>query len=236
MKAIVVVPTYNEVKNLPLLAEKIMRARGDFHLLIVDDNSPDGTGQVGEELVRAHPGRIFVLHRQKRQGLGPAYVEGMMFALREGYDVIQQMDGDLSHDPDRLPHLLEQIAGCDIVLGSRYLNQTSVVNWGLKRLVLSRMGTLYVKLLTGMPFSDCTGGFNCWRREALEALDLEGTFANGYLFLIELKYLAFLKGLRVTETQIVFTGRSLGDSKMNWRIVWEAVWGVIRLRLKYRRR
>jgi len=236
MKAIVVVPTYNEAENLPLLAEKIMRATGDLHLLIVDDNSPDGTGRLGEELAREHPGRIFVLHREKKQGLGPAYVEGMTFALRQGYDVIQQMDGDLSHDPDRLPHFLEQISGCDIVLGSRYLNQTTVKNWGLRRLVLSRMGTLYVKLLTGMPFSDCTGGFNCWRREALEAIDLQGTFANGYLFLIELKYLAFLAGLRVTETQIVFTGRGLGDSKMNWRIVWEAIWGVIRLRLKYRRR
>ena len=235
MRAVVVIPTFNERENLALLVEQIFKHAPDLHILFVDDNSPDGTGAHADELSRAYAGRLFVVHRPKKQGLGRAYVAGFKHALAEGYEVILQMDADLSHDPAYLPHFLEQTrGGADLVVGSRYVQGISVVNWDLKRLLLSQMATKYVRMVTGMPFTDATGGFKCWRREALLALGLDGVFANGYLFQIETTYGAYRRGFRVVEIPIVFVERRLGRSKMHWGVIWEALWKTLRLRFKYR--
>ena len=219
MHAIVVVPTYNKRENLALLIEKIENYANNLHILVVDDNSPDGTGKLADELRQEQPDRLFVLHRQKKDGLGRAYVEGFKQALTMGYDTILQMDADLSHDPCYLPRFLEAICTSDLVLGSRYINGISVINWDLKRLMLSKMATRYVQLITGMPFTDATGGFKCWRRATLESIDIERLFSNGYLFQIETTYMAYRKGAKIAEVPIVFTERNLGKSKMNCNII-----------------
>jgi dolichol-phosphate mannosyltransferase len=232
MRAIVVVPTYNERSNLEELVEKIHQFSADLHVLIVDDNSPDGTGVLADELCRKNPDRIFVLHRAKKGGLGRAYVEGFKQALKADYDYILQMDADLSHDPGHLPRFFEQIQDHDLVVGSRYLQGISVVNWDLKRLILSKMATNYVRFVTGMPFTDATSGYACWRREALEAIGFDDVGSSGYVFLVEMKYQAYRKGFRVTEVPIIFVERKSGDSKLDWRIFVEAVWRVLKLRFK----
>ena len=233
MKSIVVIPTYNERDNLETLVEQIEKHAPDLHVMIVDDNSPDGTGTTAESLREKCSSTLFVVHREQKQGLGPAYVDGFKRAIKMGYDVILQMDADLSHDPGSLPAFLEQIRDCDLAIGSRYVNGISVVNWDFKRLLLSRLATRYIQVITGMPFSDATGGYNCWRRQTLEAIGFDDVFSNGYLFLAELKYKAYRMKFKVTEVPIVFTERNLGNSKMNWRIIWEAIRGVPRMRLKY---
>lgn len=231
MRAIAVIPTYNERDNLPHLVEKLQECANDLHVLIVDDNSPDGTGELAEEFSRKHDGRFFVLHRERKEGLGKAYVAGFRYVLKKDYDVIVQMDADLSHDPSYLPGLFEQIRDCHLVSGSRYLHGISVVNWDIKRLILSKMATAYVRLITRMPLTDATTGFKCWRREALESIGLGEIFSNGYLFQIETTYRAFRKGFKIVEVPIIFVERKHGKSKMDWKIIWEAVWGVLRLRL-----
>ncbi len=233
MQAIVVIPTYNERDNLEQLVEKIQQYANDLHILIVDDNSPDGTGQIADQLSKRNPGKLFVLHRERKEGLGKAYVEGFSHVLEKDYEVILQMDADLSHDPSYLPLFLEQIRHCDLVLGSRYLHGISVVNWDLKRLVLSKLATLYVQLITRMPFSDTTTGFKCWRRDTLELVGVRGAFSNGYLFQIETTYKTYRKKFKVSEVPIIFVERNNGRSKMNWNIILEALWGVLRLRFKY---
>ena len=230
MRAIVVIPTFNERQNLELLVGEIFNHAPGLSVLIVDDNSPDGTGVLADELSRKFPDKFFVLHQQTKAGLGRAYVAGFRLALDMGFDVILQMDADLSHDPSYLSEFLRRIASCDIVLGSRYLRGVSVINWDLKRLLLSKFASLYVRLITGMPFTDPTGGFKCWRRDALQAVDLDTAFSNGYLFQVETTFKAMRKGYRIEEIQIVFTERNLGRSKMNWNIIGEAVLGVLRLR------
>jgi dolichol-phosphate mannosyltransferase len=232
MRAVVVTPTYNERENLEEFVARLRQSAPGVDLLVVDDNSPDGTGELADELSRRHPGEIAVLHRPRKQGLGRAYVAGFRKALAEAYDVIAQMDADLSHDPRYLPSMLERIETADLVLGSRYVRGIAVVNWDFKRLLLSKMATRYVQLVTGMPFTDATGGFKCWRREALEAIDLDRLFANGYLFQIETTYMAWRRGLRIAEVPIIFYERNLGRSKMDLRIISEAIWGVLRLRLR----
>ena len=232
MKAIAVVPTYNERANLEELVEKVSQVVPDLHLLIVDDNSPDGTGELADELSRRYPDRIFVLHRANKEGLGRAYVDGFKEALKGDYDYIVQMDADLSHDPIHLPKFFEQIQSHDLVVGSRYLHGISVVNWDLKRLILSKTATNFVRFVTGMPFTDATSGFKCWRRHALESIGFEDVFSIGYVFLVEMKYKAYRKGFRVTEVPIVFVERKSGDSKLDWRVVREAIWGVLKLRFK----
>jgi dolichol-phosphate mannosyltransferase len=231
--AVAVIPTYNERGNLDHLVSMIMSDAPDLHVLIVDDNSPDGTGLLADELARKYAGRLWVLHRETKEGLGRAYVEGFRYALNRYYDVILQMDADLSHNPSYIKAFLEQLRDCDLVLGSRYLNGISVVNWDFKRLLLSKTATAYVRFITGMPLTDTTGGFKCWRREALGRLDLEGLFSNGYLFQIETTYEAFQRGFKIAEIPIVFVERDLGKSKMNWRIIWEAFWGVLKLKLRH---
>lgn len=233
MQAIVVIPTYNEQANLQPLLEKIEQHEKNLHVLIVDDNSPDGTGRLAEELRTENPEHLFVLHREKKEGLGKAYIEGFKWAIKREYEIILQMDADLSHDPSYLPLFLQAIRRHDLVLGSRYLHGISVVNWDLKRLILSKMATAYVQFITQMPFSDVTSGFKCWRREVLEAIGVEETFSNGYLFQIETTYKAYRKGFKGTELPIIFVERSNGKSKMNWNIIFEAVWGVLKLRVKY---
>jgi len=233
MKPIVVVPTYNEIENLERIVGLIREQPGGFHILIVDDNSPDGTGRLADELSSRHPGEVRVLHRASKEGLGRAYVAGFGHVLKmPEYDAIIQMDADLSHDPSYLPEFLKMLETYDCVLGSRYLHGISVVNWDFKRLVLSKGASLYVKLITSMPYSDATGGFKAWRREALSAIGLDQLFSNGYLFQIETTYrLHRTKGFSIGEISIIFRDRDLGRSKIDFPIILEAVWGVIRLRL-----
>jgi dolichol-phosphate mannosyltransferase len=233
MRTIAVIPTYNERDNLEQLVSAIFACPRIIDILIVDDNSPDGTGMLAEQLARKAGGRMFVLHRPAKNGLGKAYVDGFRFALDSGYDCILQMDADLSHDPAYINGFLEELRDRDLVLGSRYLRGVSVVNWDFKRLLLSKTATYYVRLVTGMPFTDTTGGFKCWRREALERVDIEHLFSNGYLFQIETTYEAFKQDFSIGEVPIVFVERDLGKSKMDWRIIWEAFWGVLRLRFKH---
>ena len=233
MRAIVVVPTYNELANLETLVEKLRQYAPDLHILIVDDNSPDGTGRLADQLSESDPHRISVLHREKKEGLGRAYVEGFKEVLKKDYEYILQMDADLSHDPVHLPDFFAKIQNHDLVVGSRYLKGISVVNWDLKRLAMSKLASSYVRFITRMPFTDGTSGFNCWRREALEAISFQNAFSSGYVFLVELKYKAYRKGFRVSEVPIIFIERKSGNSKMDWAVVWEAFWGVLRLRLKH---
>ena len=173
MRAIVLVPTYNERANLAELVEKVRQCAPGLHILIIDDNSPDGTGELAEELARQYPDEVFVLHRTQKEGLGKAYVEGFAQVLNKDYEYILQMDADLSHDPIHLPHFFEKIQDHDLVVGSRYLQGISVVNWDLKRLIMSKLATNYVRFVTRMPFSDTTSGFKCWRREALESIGFD---------------------------------------------------------------
>jgi len=233
MKTIVVVPTYNEIENLARIVQLIREQPGGFHILIVDDNSPDGTGRLADELAARHPGEIHVLHRKGKEGLGRAYVAGFGYVLQMGgYDAIVQMDADLSHDPVYLPDFMKALEKHDLVLGSRYLNGISVVNWDLKRLLLSKGASIYVKVVTSMPYSDMTGGFKAWRRDALAAIKLDRLFSNGYLFQIETTYrLHRLRKFSIGEISIIFRDRDLGRSKIDLPIILEAIWGVIRLRL-----
>jgi dolichol-phosphate mannosyltransferase len=233
MRAIVVIPTYNELANLETLVAKLRQYAPELHVLIVDDNSPDGTGKLADELSAREPERISVLHRERKEGLGRAYVEGFKHVLQKDYELILHMDADLSHDPIHLPDFFERIKDHDLVVGSRYLKGISVVNWDLKRLAMSKLATNYVRFITRMPFTDATSGFNCWRREALEAISFQNAFSSGYVFLVELKYKAYRQGFRVSEVPIIFIERKSGNSKMDWAVIWEAFWGVLRLRLKY---
>jgi dolichol-phosphate mannosyltransferase len=232
MHAIVVIPTYNERENLPTLIDRIHQAAPELHVLIVDDNSPDGTGALADRIAADHPDSVFTLHRERKAGLGTAYVEGFRFALARGYEVIMQMDADLSHDPAFLPQFLARIEHADLVLGSRYVDGINVVGWGFKRLLLSKFASIYVRVVTGMPVTDATGGFKCWRRRALTEIDLDAAFSNGYLFQIETTFKAFCCGCNIAEHPIIFYERKLGRSKLDWHVITEAVWGVVRLRLQ----
>jgi len=233
MKPIVVVPTYNEIENLERIVGLIREQPGGFHILIVDDNSPDGTGRLADELSSRHPGEIHVLHRERKEGLGRAYVAGFGRVLEmPEYDAIIQMDADLSHDPSYLPEFLKMLEKYDMVLGSRYLHGVNVVNWDFKRLLLSKGASLYVKLITSMPYSDATGGFKAWRRQALSSIGLDRLFSNGYLFQIETTYrLHRTRSFSIGEISIIFRDRDLGRSKIDFHIILEAFLGVLRLRL-----
>jgi dolichol-phosphate mannosyltransferase len=233
---LVVLPTYNEAENLREVVAQIRRQPGGFHILIVDDASPDGTGAIAESLAAEFPGEVRVLHRERKEGLGRAYVAAFGHALKLGYETIVQMDADLSHSPSYLPAMVEGLAGSDVVLGSRYVRGVNVVNWDLKRLILSKAATRYARMVTGMPYSDVTSGFKCWRREALQAIGLDLVFSNGYLFQIETTYRAHRLGLRVAEVPIVFYERNFGRSKIDLGIIFEALLGVMRLRLRRVRR
>ncbi|HXK04522.1 MAG TPA: polyprenol monophosphomannose synthase [Verrucomicrobiae bacterium] len=232
MSAIVVVPTYNERENIGQLVEAIRKLPAAVHVLIVDDNSPDGTGQIADELSQRYAGEVFVHHRARKEGLGRAYVAAFQHVLKNfNYDFILQMDCDFSHDPGYLPEFLKAAANADLVIGSRYVTGVNVVNWDFKRLLLSKFASIYVRLITGMPFSDLTGGFKCWRRAALEALPFERIFSMGYLFQVETTYRTWKPGrFRIAEIPIIFYERNLGRSKIHPGIIFEAFLGVIRLR------
>ncbi|MGA2802585.1 MAG: polyprenol monophosphomannose synthase [Verrucomicrobiota bacterium] len=225
---LIIVPTYNERENLPHLAQRLLALPTRVDLLVVDDGSPDGTGKIADELAGKHP-EIHVLHRAEKNGLGRAYIAGFKWALERGYEFIFEMDGDFSHDPDDVPVFLEAARNADLVLGSRYVNGIRVINWPLKRLMLSRGAGKYVKLVTGMPFTDPTGGYKCFRRRALQAVNLNEVRSNGYSFQIEMTHKLWRQGFKIVEVPIIFTERAEGRSKMAGHIVSEAFWMVWRL-------
>ena len=230
-KTLIIVPTYNERDNLPPLAARLLALPVPVDLLVVDDNSPDGTGKLADELAAKHP-QIHVLHRAEKDGLGRAYIAGFKWALAQGYEFIFEMDGDFSHSPDDIPKFLAAAQDADLALGSRYRDGIRVINWPLGRLMLSLCAAKYVRVITGMPISDPTGGFKCFRRRALQALDLEAVHSNGYSFQIELTHKLWRQGMRIVEVPIIFTDRFQGTSKMSKRIVREALWMVWRLWLQ----
>ena len=226
---LVVVPTYNERENLPALAQRLLGLPVPVDLLVVDDNSPDGTGKLADDLAAKHPS-IHALHRTEKSGLGRAYIAGFKWALEHGYEFVFELDGDFSHNPDDIPMFLEAAKSADLVLGSRYMNGIRIINWPLSRLMLSKGAATYVRIVTGMPFTDPTGGYKCFRRRALEAINLDLVRSNGYSFQIEMKYRAHTHGLRLVETPIVFVDRRVGQSKMSRAIFAEALLKVWALR------
>ena len=231
-RPIVVVPTYNEADNIGRLVPQILDQDPRLSVLVVDDNSPDGTGEV----VRGLPdfgGRVQLLHRERKEGLGPAYRAGFKWILdNTDHDAVFEMDADFSHDPAALPQFLREITLCDKVVGSRYLHGITVVNWPLTRLILSVGANIYAQKITGLPIKDCTGGFKCFRREVLEAMPLDRIKSDGYSFQIEMNYHVWKRGFKMREIPIMFVDRQVGVSKMSRRIIWEAAWMVWALRLK----
>ena len=230
-KTLVIVPTYNERENLPPLIQRLMALPVAVDVLVVDDNSPDGTGQLADGIAASTP-RIHVLHRKVKDGLGRAYCAGFAWALEHGYEYIFEMDGDFSHNPDDIPSFLKAAQEADLVVGSRYCNGIRVINWPLKRLMLSMGAGKYVRGITGMPISDPTGGYKCFRRRALATIQLDAVRSNGYSFQIELNHKIWMQGMRIAEVPIIFTDRFQGSSKMSRKIVWEALWMVWRLWLQ----
>jgi dolichol-phosphate mannosyltransferase len=230
-KTLVVVPTYNERDNLRPLAQRLLALPTPVDLLVVDDNSPDGTGKLADELAEKYPS-IHALHRTEKSGLGRAYVAGFKWALERGYEFVFELDGDFSHNPDDIPMFLEAAQNADLVLGSRYINGIRIVNWPLRRLVLSKSAATYVRVITGMPITDPTGGYKCFRRRALEAVKLDEIHSNGYSFQIEMTHKLWRQGMRVVEVPIVFTERFHGHSKMSGHIIREALIMVWRLWLQ----
>ena len=231
-RALVVMPTYNEAENISRIIPEVLKQDAVLDILIVDDNSPDGTARLAKDLQPQFPDRIYLLERALKEGLGRAYVAGFKYALGQGYDYILEMDADFSHNPSVLPQLLAAIKQADLILGSRYVNGVNVINWPLKRLLLSYGASCYTRFITGLPIKDPTGGFKCFRRQTLEALDLDKIHSNGYSFQIEMSFRAWKKGLRIKEIPIIFTDRVGGKSKMSSRIVREAVWMVWKLKLQ----
>jgi dolichol-phosphate mannosyltransferase len=222
-RCIVVVPTYNEAENLPLLVPRILAQDPSLEVLVVDDNSPDGTGKLARELATANE-RVHVLERSEKEGLGPAYRAGFARALELGADSIVQMDADFSHPPENLPEMLAALAEFDVVMGSRYLDGITVVNWPIERILLSYFGNWYVRKVTGLPISDTTGGFRCIRRSTLESIGVDRIRANGYAFQMELNYRFVKAGARIKEIPFFFVDRTRGTSKLNMRIGLETLW------------
>ena len=227
---LVILPTYNEADNLPRIVPSILEQDPRIDVLVVDDDSPDGTGALADDLSQASD-RVNVIHRSEKQGLGAAYIEGFRWGLERNYDLLFEMDADFSHRPDALPLFIEKARDFDIVLGSRYLDgRVTVINWPMSRLLISFFGSWYARFVTRLPVRDATGGFNCWRREVMESLDFSRIESNGYTFQIELKLRAWRKGFSLTEIPIIFEERESGESKMSKRIVREAIWKVWKLR------
>jgi dolichol-phosphate mannosyltransferase len=229
-RGLVIVPTYNERENILRLIDAVLAQDDRLEVLVVDDGSPDGTGALVDERIAADP-RVHVIHRPGKLGLGTAYVAGFKWALEHDYEFIFEMDADFSHDPGHLPQFLTSIQEADLVLGSRYREgRVTVVNWPMARLILSYSANIYARFVTGLPLFDATGGFKCFRRRVLAAIDLDDVRSNGYAFQIEMSFRAWRKGFRIVEIPIVFVDRTEGESKMSKRIVREAVWMVWRLR------
>ena len=230
MKTLIVTPTYNERKNILELVSTLFELNPDFHILVVDDSSPDGTAEIVEEL-QADCANLHLLSRNEKTGLGSAYIAGFNYALERDYEAVVQMDADMSHDPKDVPLLIDAIQKADLAIGSRYISGINVVNWPLQRLIISYGANIYTRLVTRLPVRDATGGFKCWRREALEAINLDGVRSQGYSFQIEMTYRAWLKGFRITEIPIIFVDRTVGESKMTRSIMLEAAVMIPRLRI-----
>jgi dolichol-phosphate mannosyltransferase len=227
---LVILPTYNESRNLPQILPAVLSQDPRIEVLIVDDNSPDGTGRMAD-LLAATIARVHVLHRTEKQGLGRAYLAGFGWGIERGFDLLFEMDADFSHDPRSLCDFIEAVATADLIVGSRYKTGVNVINWPMTRLMLSIGANLYARIVTGVPLSDSTGGFKCFRRRVLEAIPFDQVRSNGYAFQIEMSFRAWRKGFRLLEVPIIFTDRVEGHSKMSRRIIWEAIWMVWWLRL-----
>lgn len=239
MKFLIVIPTYNEIQNLRPLTEAVFQVVDskahlygvkEVNVLVVDDNSPDGTGKLAEEISKKEP-RLFVLHRQQKAGLGKAYVAGFAWGLDRGYHAICEMDADFSHNPNYLPEFWRLLKDNDVVVGSRYVDGGGVKNWGFGRKFISRGGSIYARALLGMPLQDMTGGFNAWKRKVLEAVDISSLRSEGYAFQIELKWRAWKRGFKIAEFPILFEDRTQGSSKMSKKIVLEAMMRVAGMRI-----
>ena len=230
MTTLVISPTYNECKNVQSLVELTLGKHPEFHLLIVDDSSPDGTANKVKEL-QADYSNLYLEERPAKDGLGTAYIYGFKWAIEREYDRIVQMDADLSHDPNDVPRLVNLLDEHDLIVGSRYVEGVSVVNWPIRRLMLSYGANLYSRVITGMPIKDSTGGFKAWRREVLEELNLNAVRSQGYSFQIEMNFRTWCKGFRIKEVPIIFVDRTIGESKMSKNIVYEAIFMVWRLRV-----
>ncbi len=231
-RALVIIPTYNEKENIRSIVDLVLSQSPILDVLVVDDNSPDGTAAIVGEMAKANA-RVNLMSRAGKQGLGTAYIAGFKWGLSRGYAYLIEMDADFSHDPREIPNMLKAIQEADLVLGSRYINGVRVVNWPLSRLVLSKGASYYVRIIDGLPVCDPTGGFKCFRRRVLETIDLDGVRSNGYAFQIEMSYKAWMEGFRVREIPITFTDRYAGTSKMSGHIVREALWMVWSLAFKY---
>jgi dolichol-phosphate mannosyltransferase len=229
-KTLVIIPTYNEKENIHNIVPAVLEQAPNVEVLVVDDGSPDGTGGIVKELAASNP-RIHLLERAGKQGLGTAYITGFKWGLANGFDCLMEMDADFSHDPKEIPNFLKAVESNDLVLGSRYKDGVRVVNWPLRRLFLSKGASYYVRIITGLPVADPTGGFKCFRRRVLESLDLDAVRSNGYAFQIEMTYKTWMKGFRVAEIPITFADRFAGRSKMSGGIVREALWMVWALTL-----
>jgi len=230
-KKLIIIPTYNEIENIEKLIRDIVEIDKTLDILIVDDNSPDGTGeQVGK--LKEQFNNLFLIQREGKRGLGTAYVAGFNYALENEYTIIFEMDADFSHDPKEIPNFLEAIEEADLVIGSRYIKGVNVVNWPLSRLLLSYFANKYTRLVTGLPLCDSTGGYKCFRREVLESINLEEVRSGGYSFQIEMSFKAWKKGFQLKEIPIIFIDRAVGKSKMSKLIIREAVWMVWKLKIK----
>ena len=231
MKTLIISPTYNESKNIANLIQKVNSINPDYHMLIIDDNSPDGTGDLVESLQKKY-NNIHLEKRPGKAGLGTAYCFGFQWALEREYDIIVQMDADLSHNPDDVPGLIEKLGEADLIIGSRYVHGVSVVNWPIRRLVLSYGANLYTRIITGLPVKYSTGGFKAWKREVLGSIDFEKVHSQGYSFQIEMNFRSWCNGYNIHEHPIIFVDRTIGESKMSKAIMIEAIFMVWKLKLR----
>jgi len=230
-RALIIFPTYNEKDNIEKIVHAVLPLDPRIHVLIVDDNSPDGTGKIADRLSQQEE-KVHVLHRKAKEGLGRAYIAGFKWAIEQKYDFIFEMDADFSHGPEYIKVFLREIQNHDLVIGSRYISGVNVINWPMSRLLLSYFANMYSRVITGMPIRDATGGFKCFRREVLETIDLDNVHSSGYSFQIEMNMRVWKKGLRIKEIPIVFIDRVAGNSKMSKKIMREAIWMVWWLRVK----
>jgi|TARA_B110000444_G_C18766014_1_gene560010 dolichol-phosphate mannosyltransferase len=232
-KALVIIPTYNELENVPLILDKVLNLSISFDILFVDDNSPDGTAELVKDYIKKYSTRVFLESKNKKEGLGKAYTHGFYWALSNDYQYIFEMDADLSHDPNDLVRMYQKIDGsnCDVIVGSRYINGINVLNWPLSRIILSYTASIYSRMITGLPVMDATSGFVGYKREVLEKINLKSILFNGYAFQIELKFKAYKNNFKILEIPIIFRDRIYGESKMNGDIILEAIFGLIKLKI-----